>query len=413
MNWGSTCSALPPQTSRMSAPAVLLVPPTPLDFDHHQTPSPSSSGTTSSSQPETIFTAVDQQRSSSETTIFSIYSMYGDDHAGSRGSWTAMNGGHRRSKDLPTLPPVNLSLPPGTRESFFSTEGPSSELGLAYLDPPASKPQAVINLTNGVHDFQSGASSSAVRTGLRLPRASFRPATSYNPPTSLEPPPSEMLENARAMAFPVLASAGARLGLGLGEFRTLSPGLTSQSSGPSFRSRSVSPHSPRSSSQTSPYSHKRQSTASTTNRELPPLPSSAHTTPPSTPPPNSIRQATSPFLLSPQGSVRLPNGRLQSNASSPSSKISLAPSEGEDLDSFHVRNTYAVLEVSGVKGDGYEEGVERTRARLGSNRQSQLIAETAVGDGREKTKDLDPKEIELLGSLDRYAYFVRSMSFLC
>jgi hypothetical protein len=82
------------------------------------------------------------------------------------------------------------------------------------------------------------------------------------------------------------------------------------------------------------------------------------------------------------------------------------PSEGEDLDSFHVRNTYAVLEVSGVQGDGYEEGVERTRARLGSNRQSELTAEVMMGNGKERTKNLDPKEVELLGSLDRYVHLV-------
>lgn len=71
------------------------------------------------------------------------------------------------------------------------------------------------------------------------------------------------------------------------------------------------------------------------------------------------------------------------------------------MDSFHVRHTYALLEVSGVKGDGYEEGVERTRARIGSSRQSQMDAEAALADGTEKSRNLDPKEIELLGSVDR------------
>ena len=78
------------------------------------------------------------------------------------------------------------------------------------------------------------------------------------------------------------------------------------------------------------------------------------------------------------------------------------PSEGEDLDAFHVRNTYAMLEHSGVKGDGYEEGVERTRARIGPSRSSQLNALGAVGDGSERTKELDEREVELLSSVDRY-----------
>ncbi|KAJ7116839.1 rab-GTPase-TBC domain-containing protein [Mycena crocata] len=90
---------------------------------------------------------------------------------------------------------------------------------------------------------------------------------------------------------------------------------------------------------------------------------------------------------------------------SPGSKTSLVPSEGEDLDGFHVRNTYAQLEMSGVKGDGYEEGVERTRARIGASRASQLFAEGAVGDGTEKSQELDPKEIQTLVAVDRYGFF--------
>lgn len=85
----------------------------------------------------------------------------------------------------------------------------------------------------------------------------------------------------------------------------------------------------------------------------------------------------------------------------PSSHVSLVPSEGEDMDAFHVRNTYAQLEMSGVKGDGYEEGVERTRARVGSSRASQLSAIAAIADGNEKRRELDPKEIQTLASVDR------------
>ncbi|KAF6754202.1 rab-GTPase-TBC domain-containing protein, partial [Ephemerocybe angulata] len=86
---------------------------------------------------------------------------------------------------------------------------------------------------------------------------------------------------------------------------------------------------------------------------------------------------------------------------------SLVPSLGEDLDAFHVRNTYAQLEVSGVKGDGYEEGVERTRAartRVASAN-SQVLADAAVADENEKKRELDPKEIQILSSLDRYGFF--------
>ena len=76
-------------------------------------------------------------------------------------------------------------------------------------------------------------------------------------------------------------------------------------------------------------------------------------------------------------------------------------SEGEDADAFHVRSTYAQLDQSGVRGDGYEEGVERTRARVGGNRQSELRAEQALADDNEKTRELTPQELQLLSSLDR------------
>ena len=74
------------------------------------------------------------------------------------------------------------------------------------------------------------------------------------------------------------------------------------------------------------------------------------------------------------------------------------------MDGFHVRNTYSQLEASGVKGDGYEEGIERTRARIGTSRTSQLEAEAALGDGHEKKRDLDSKEIQVLQSVDRYVH---------
>jgi len=74
---------------------------------------------------------------------------------------------------------------------------------------------------------------------------------------------------------------------------------------------------------------------------------------------------------------------------------------GEDPDSFLVRSTYSLLDVQGVKGDGYEDGVERTRAKIGSSPACQLDAERALGDGLEKKRELNPKEIETLASLDR------------
>jgi hypothetical protein len=102
--------------------------------------------------------------------------------------------------------------------------------------------------------------------------------------------------------------------------------------------------------------------------------------------------------------MKPPGNYIVPPVSSPSSNVSLVPSEGEDIDAFHVRNTYAQLEASGVKGDGYEEGIERTRARIGASRSSQMQADAALGDGKEKTRDLDEKEIQVLKSVDRCVF---------
>lgn len=120
--------------------------------------------------------------------------------------------------------------------------------------------------------------------------------------------------------------------------------------------------------------------------------------------PDVIQQHLPPLPLSrqttPSSSYLAPQKTVQTHVS-PSSKISLVPSEGEDMDGFHVRNTYAQLEVSGVKGDGYEEGIERTRARVGTSRLSQMQADAALGDGSDKKRELDMKEIQVLKTVDR------------
>ena len=76
------------------------------------------------------------------------------------------------------------------------------------------------------------------------------------------------------------------------------------------------------------------------------------------------------------------------------------------MDGFHVRNTYAQLDATGVRGDGFEEGVERTRAKVGENAQSKLKAQNAVADGTEKLRDLTDEEVRALASVDRCARFI-------
>ncbi|PCH34250.1 RabGAP/TBC [Wolfiporia cocos MD-104 SS10] len=90
----------------------------------------------------------------------------------------------------------------------------------------------------------------------------------------------------------------------------------------------------------------------------------------------------------------------------PAGVPSLVPSPDEDPDGFHVRSTYAQLDVWGVRGDGIEEGVERTRARVGGSRASELRAHEALANADEKTRELTTQEVSMLASLDRYGFFV-------
>lgn len=53
---------------------------------------------------------------------------------------------------------------------------------------------------------------------------------------------------------------------------------------------------------------------------------------------------------------------------------------GEEEDAYHVRATYARLEVQGVFGDGWEEGVERTRERAVVSKRRESRAPMARGD---------------------------------
>lgn len=153
-----------------------------------------------------------------------------------------------------------------------------------------------------------------------------------------------------------------------------------------------------------------------TNRDLPsipppsPLPSTALLTPPQ---PSSTQLPSTPTpgpssSLQPKATPKTPQSNsisplLSSALSTPASLTSLVPSQGEEQDAFHVRHTYAVLDTIGVRGDGYEEGVERTRARIGASRRSQLDAEAALGSGdEEKRKELGEEERKMLAGLDRF-----------
>lgn len=148
----------------------------------------------------------------------------------------------------------------------------------------------------------------------------------------------------------------------------------------------------------------------------PPLHRNSLPTPPHSRPPSVLRRSDSPIpdpalgspdpshSLAPPQSTQTPSStstRQRSKLSPLSSKTSLVPSEGEDLDSFHVRSTYAQLDATGVKGDGYEDGVERTRARQRASRVCELRASAASHSAADKPRDLLAEEVNVLTSLDR------------
>lgn len=282
--------------------------------------------------------------------------MYGDEHSRASTSWADPSGSPQRQSFIPSDGHDDLA--------YYSTVYSSNNTA-----PP---PVQQLNGKNG------------------SPRGSVTTSSSARPPSSYATPAhSDLFEDSRL-------TNGSTL-------RTSDFSASSYAPAPSHsKTRSGSSHSKRS-SRSSPLPTKEPF-----NRDLPPTPSSVHHLPSSppdvhpTPPPTPPRQP-SPSLL-PSPSMKLHRKHIVPPISSPSSKVSLVPSEGEDMDAFHVRNTYAQLEASGVKGDGYEEGIERTRARIGTSRSSQLQADAALGDGKEKTRDLDEKEIQVLKSVDRCVF---------
>lgn len=298
----------------------------------------------------------DQERTSTETTIFTIYSMYGNDEQ--RASWSASHL-ENSSREL------DLSLGDSFtyNNSFFNHSSPyPPNKDPTYFDLSTdSRPRSKLaNPHERVHP------SSISDTQPHLECA--RPSSQYPP----SPVPRDTLE--------------------------------------------LPPRSPRvPSTQNRPRSTLTSCTSQAGSELSPPRQLNSLPTPPLSRPPSSVTRSDSPLpdpalasippqpLSSVTSSQPTPSSsattRHQSKLSPPSSKTSLVPSEGEDLDSFHVRSTYAQLDATGVKGDGYEDGVERTRAR--HSRESQLRANAALGTPAEKSRDLRVEEVNILASLDR------------
>ena len=286
-------------------------------------------------------------KDSSENAIFSIYSMYGDDFTINPRASTSYVAGNDPSLS-PTL----------ERQSLIPCDGHGDDSELAYYSTTDSAPPPLISISNS----KNGSPRDSVAT------SSSRPPSSYAAASSIRAH-SDLFEDIRSP-----------------NLRTSDLSASSYTRAPSKECMGDgSLHSKRS-YRSSPPSKERSI------QDLPPLPPSRRATPSPTP----LLQPSSPHLPS-KSHIVPPLCSLSSN-------VSLVPSEGEDVDAFHVRNTYAQLEASGVKGDGYEEGIERTRARIGTSRKSQMQADAALGDGKDKARDLDDKEIQFLKSVDRCVF---------
>ena len=131
-----------------------------------------------------------------------------------------------------------------------------------------------------------------------------------------------------------------------------------------------------------------------------------------TPPPRSpFRPPSQPVahLESPQlvPSLSLSPRPGPSTSTSPNPSFVTERSEGEDPDAFHIRSTYAQLDAEGVVGDGYEEGVELTRAKQGGT--TYLMSHP---NDRRRASDLSPKELAVLASVDRFVAITLYTAYL-
>ena len=388
----------------MSSPSYVLVPPTPISTP---VPSPRLSRTPdglSLALPELAHSSegsTDRERSSSETTtIVTIYSMYEEEDAS---SWSAA-AANAVNKAGQSRPP-SRSLKDGVQ--IAGSDAGSYRASFLQNDPAALEDSAFYDTTT--YDLRRASMGKRLSVADK-PRHSVVSTGSVQLAYANSRPPSVY----RHSAVDSTSTTGAPR-------RSIGSDSNRRPSGP--RSRPPSAHHKVSTSIQSvvngeskhPSLSLDESTRDTKSLpQTPPLtplvspPSTPGT--PMTPPQRPLHLSPSP---SPDPSLRVPASEHLSPVSSPRSSASavsvadskhstVVRSEGEDPDAFHVRSTYAQLDQCGVKGDGIEEGVERTRARVGGSRQSELRAQQALGDEHEKTRELTPQEIQLLQSLDRY-----------
>ncbi|TFY69207.1 hypothetical protein EVJ58_g548 [Rhodofomes roseus] len=339
----------------MDSPSVLVVPATPIDPSRPLvSPPPSSAATT----PDLSVDDSSQERASSETTIVTIYSMYEDDE----GSWSASPSVLHPGKDTA----VDVAVLGVDRRNTTPRWSRPVEDSAYFEQEPFKRASVVDKMRHSV-----------------VSNGSVQLAYAERPPSSQARSSKTSYADARHLSNGS-AQPSAPDSRRTSSYATASDGTPRVASYASISASNSRPTSSQATSSLQPPTRPRST--------------SPHLAAVSTPPP----QALSVFATPPRSSP----SRLPSSPSSPSSATSITPAPDEEPDAFHVRSTYAQLDVCGVRGDGYEEGVERTRARVGGSRASELRALEALADAQEKTRELTPQEVSLLASLDRYGFYV-------
>lgn len=361
----------------MDAPALVVVPATPskLDADaRHWAPGDS----TYIPHSPLIRTKPEEERASSET-IVTIFSMYGDN----RGSWQASRSPSRSGSTSEELKPGAFTTTSPT-DSLCQGSRRTSNASAFYTSEttPASRRSSKVMSSSVISD------SNAAQGPLVLQHSSSsRPVSSKSRNVDVAND-----EPQRGHVRVSYASHHSAIGVSA---PLPHDSVTTDAANEEDLSRNLSshPHQLGSSKRLSHISKEEHSSlkspspprlSSRLSREVPPLPRTASPAPPPVPAKDHI--SIPPLHTQ---SPSMPTGSSSRPHSSP------APSDGEDPDSFHVRNTYARLDLSGVVGDGYEEGVERTRAKVTNNRLSEARL------GPLKSGEISSKETELLASLDR------------
>lgn len=337
-------------------------------------------------------------RDSSENTAVSIFSMYTEetgpireaaeeDLSNSQTTPPSASGTQvAPPKDLSRERPQNSKRPRESRDSTEMSISADTMAALLYADAPINR----VSITTQAH----GITRVSLPDSIRLPYDDGFPTTS----PAAEPSDANVTRSpsGRSVNRPTTATSIAGSRLSSSRDRPTSSGRTSvvMSSCPSSELRPSGDNL-------------------STPALLLPLPPSRNNSRASRPtsaqpselsPPSLRSKPLPPAIFPTLSSDSSPKQKPSTSALTTLSQPRSHRGADEEADAEYVRSVYARFDVTGgVPGDGYEEGVERTRARLSSN--VQLNEPTA-----QSKSDIDENEQRRLGALDRYGFFLGAVS---